>query len=856
MGAPEMWRVTMKGVIAHRLRYALTALAVLLGVAFIGGTFVLSDTINSTFNGLYSQIYQGTAAVVRAKEPFTPGTNFTSQRQLIDASLASTVRKVPGVKAVALYIESYAQIVGRNGKPLGMASQGPPTLGEAWIYVPALNPMRLLPGGHAPRANSQVVIDKHSADVGHLKVGDKVVVLSKLPPATYTITGIVTWGGADSPLGATITAFTPAQAATVLGHPGKADEIDVEAAPGVSESQLVSRIQSAIHDPKIEVVTGQAVTVEAQNSVHQAFKFVDVFLLVFAFIALFVGSFVIYNTFSIIVAQRMRELALLRSVGASRAQVMGSVLGEALVIGVLASAAGLAAGLGLAVVLKAGITALGFDLPATGLVMTARTVVVCLLAGTLVTLLSAVLPARRASRIPPVTAMQDAAAEHGEVSAWRIARGAVLTAAGIAVLFMGLFAHTGNQVLEVGIGAAAVFLGVASLGPLVARPMSRLLGAPLAARTTGKLAQQNAMRNPSRTAATAAALMVGVTLVSLMAIIASSSKASINSIIDSAVRADFVVGSGGAPGGSSGFSPSLQRSLDALPQVAGTTGLRSGNVQIYGQSTPINAIDAAKGAPLINLGVTHGRLASMTPTGIAVSSQVATSRHLTVGSRVAVTFPTTGRKIFTVQVIYTDRTLMGDYVLPLAAAKANFPQNLDLNVFVKLAPGVSASAGRHAINTVLAGYANATLMDQAQYKAKVAQQVNQMLNLVYGLLALALVIALIGIANTLALSVYERTRELGLLRAVGTTRGQLRSMVRLESLLISLFGAIAGLVLGVLFGWAIVAAMHSQGITHPVFPVAELVIMAAVAGLAGIVAAIAPSRRAARLDILKAVTTE
>jgi putative ABC transport system permease protein len=256
------------------------------------------------------------------------------------------------------------------------------------------------------------------------------------------------------------------------------------------------------------------------------------------------------------------------------------------------------------------------------------------------------------------------------------------------------------------------------------------------------------------------------------------------------------------------------------------------------------------------MGVTQGRMASLTPSGIAVSAQVANSRHLSLGSPVAVTFPTTGRKVFTVQVIYSVRELAGDYVLPLTAAEANFPQTLDTDVFVKLAPGVSASAGRHAIDAVLAAYPNATVMDQAQYKAKYAQQVNQLLNLVYGLLALAVIIALIGIANTLVLSVYERTRELGLLRAVGTTRGQLRSIVRLESLVISLLGAIEGLVLGVLFGWAIVAAMHSQGVTHLVFPVAQLVLLAVLAGLAGVVAAISPSRRAARLDILKAVTTE
>ncbi len=851
-----MWRVTLKGIVAHRLRYALTALSVLLGVAFIAGTLVLSDTINATFNGLYDQIYQGTAAVVQAKQPFNPGTNFTSQRQRIDASLAPTLRKVPGVQAVSLEIEGYAQLVGHNGKPIGTASNGPPTLGEAWTSVAALNPLRLLPGGHAPRAGSQVVIDKHSADVGHFKVGDKVVVLTKLAPATYTVTGIATWGSADSPLGATITAFTPATAGRVLGQPGKANAINVEAAPGVSQSQLVSRLQLVIHNPKIEVVTGQSVTVQAQDAVHQAFSFVDVFLLVFAFIALFVGSFVIFNTFSIIVTQRMRELALLRAVGASRGQVMASVLGESLIIGVLASAAGLGAGLGLAVLLKAGLAALGFDLPATGLVVSSRTVVVSLVVGTLVTLVSAILPARRASRIPPVAALQDVAAEPRQLPLWRAASGAVLAAAGMAVLVWGLAAHRGNQATEVGAGAVAVFLGISVLGPFLSRPISRVLGAPLATRVTGRLARDNAMRNPSRTATTAAALMIGVTLVSLMTIIASSSKASVNSIINSAVRADFVITSGGTAGGSSGFSPGIERSLTALPQVGSVTGIRSGVVQLYGQVTPVVAMDPAKAGQLFDMGVTRGRLAGLTPSGIAVSTQVANSRHLSIGSPIAVTFPTTGHKTYTVQAIYRVRQLAGDYVLPLAAGEANFPQALDIDVFVKLAPGASVSAARHAIGTVLAAYPNATLMDQTQYKAHQAAQVNQMLNLVYGLLALAVVIALIGIANTLALSVYERTRELGLLRAVGTTRGQLRSIVRLESLIISLLGAIEGLALGMLFGVAIVAAMHSQGITHLVFPIAQLLILAAAAGLAGIVAAIAPARRAARLDVLQAVTTE
>jgi putative ABC transport system permease protein len=490
-------------------------------------------------------------------------------------------------------------------------------------------------------------------------------------------------------------------------------------------------------------------------------------------------------------------------------------------------------------------------------VVSLRTVVTGLGVGILITLASAVWPALRAARIPPVTAMQNTLAEPRRLPARRIVPGAIMITGGAVVLSLSLFGHTGNRLLTAGAGAVGVFVGAGVLGPLLARPASRVLGAPLARRrTTGKLARQNAMRNPTRTAATAAALMVGVSLVSLMTIVASSTKDSVNAIIDSAMRADYVINSGGAPGGPGGFSPGLERSLSALPQVSTATGIRSSVAQIYGRTATVTATDPSKAAALFNVGVLHGRLAAMTPSGIAVSSQVADSRGLRIGSPVSLTFPATGRKTYHVQVIYKVRELAGDYVLPLAAATANFPQALDLQIFVKLAPGVTASTGRHAIGRVLASYPNATLTDQAQYKEQQAQQVNQLLNLVYGLLALALIIAFIGIANTLALSNYERIRELGLLRAVGMTRGQLRSVVRLESLIISLLGAFEGLILGIAFGWAIVAALRPQGITHLVIPVSQLLVIAAVAGLAGLVAAIPPSRHAARLDVLRAVTSE
>ncbi len=852
-----MWRITLTGVLAHRVRYALTALAVALGVTFIAGTLVLTDTMTRTFDNLYTQIYSGTAAVVRATRPFDPGVTFSDQRQQIDASLAGPVSRVPGVRAVVPDVAGYAQLIGSDGKPIGAASNGPPTLGTTWTDVADLNPLRLLPGGRPPRGPSDVVIDKHSADIGHLQVGGAVRILTQHAPGTYTITGLARWGSVDSPLGATIAAFAPATAQRVLGQPGKVTQLDVAAQPGVSQDTLVTRIRATLHDPSLEVVSGASITAEGQRSVRQALSFIGTFLLTFGYIALFVGAFVIFNTFSIIVAQRLRELALLRAVGASRRQVQAAVLGESLAIGLAASAAGVAAGIGLAVALKAALAALGMDLPATGLIVSPRTVVTGLLAGTVITVVSAVTPARRASKIPPVAALQDVAAEPPRPLTRRTAFGAVLAAAGLATLATGLFAHLGNRMPVVGAGTAALFIGIAALGPFIARPACRLLGAPLArAGTAGRVGQQNSMRNPARTAATAAALMVGVSLVSMTTVLAASLKGSVGSAIDSALRADFIISSGAAPGGGSGFSPDVERSVAALPQVADVAGIRAGVVKVFGRVTPAVAADPVKAAPLFALGVTQGSIAALTPDGIAVSRQAADSHALRIGSPVTLTYPTTGQRTYTVQAIYTTREIAGDYVLPLAAAQGNFTQSLDISVYLKLVPGVTPAAARPAIERALAAYPNLTLQDQAQYKAQQEQQVNQLLNLIYGLLALAVVIALIGIANTLALSVYERTRELGLLRAVGATRGQLRAMVRYEALIMSLFGAVEGLLLGTGLGAAMVAALRSSGVSRLVVPVSQLAIVAVLAALAGVVAALRPSGRAARLNILQAVTTE
>jgi putative ABC transport system permease protein len=851
-----MWRLSLKGAAGHRLRYAMTALAVMMGVAFIAGALVLTGTIGRTFDNLYNQVYASTDVVVRASQPFEAGLSYTGKRAQIDASVARTVRAVPGVAAVSSTIEGYAQLVGRDGKPVGNPAAGPPALGESWGDVASLSPLRILPGGHPPSADNEVAIDKHSATVGRLAVGDRVTVLTKLAPATYTVSGIVTWAGQDSPLGASITVFTPAAAARVLGTPGKVDQVNVQALPGTNRAELVQRVRAALAAPGLEVVTGQAVTREGQDAVHRALGFFNVALLVFALISLFVGSFLIFNTFSMVVAQRQRELALLRALGASRPQVLGTVLGESVLIGTVASAAGLAAGTGLAVGLRAGLAALGTDIPSNGLVLTGTTVVAAIGTGVVVTVASALLPAWRASMVPPLAVMQGAASEARQPPRRRALAGAAMTMAGAASIGMGLAAPVPGPLLWAGAGAAALFVGVAALGPLLARPFARVAGAPLAhAGVPGALARENTVGNPARTSATAAALMVGVALVTSMTIVASSTRASADHAIASTMRADYVVTAGGATV-NSGFSPALASSLSRLREVSDVTGAKLGTARVDGATVGVVALSPLPASRLVDLDVSAGSLAALSPTGIAVSARAAAEAKVGIGSRLPVTFTAVGTRALTVEAIYRARAAAGDYVISTSAARALLPGSLDALVYVGLAPGVPPAVGRAAVERVLAAYPNSTLMDQAQFKAEQSRQVGQLLNLVYALLALALLIALMGIANTLSLSVHQRTRELGMLRSVGMTRAQVRSMVNLEALLISLFGAAEGLVLGLALGWALVAALASSGLDLVSVPVAQLLVVTAVATLAGVLASRRPSQRAARLDVLAAVAQE
>ena len=844
-----MLRIAFKSLLARKLRLFTTSLAVLLGVAFMAGTLVLTDTMGATFDRLFADATAGVDAAVRGKAVIT--SDFAVDRDRVPASLAETVRSTPGVKDVEGFIAGYTQVVGRDGEAVGNPGMGAPTFGRNWSTVPELNPFRLVDGA-APAADDEVVLDRYTAKESGYGVGDTITVLTERGPVRVRVAGVATFGDADGTGGATNVMFTITAAQRYVAAPGEFDAIAAVAEDGVSQTELRDRLAGRL-PPTAEAITGKALTEENQSTIRRSLRFFNTFLFTFAVVALLVGSFIIYNTFSIIVAQRGREMALMRAVGASRRQVLGAVLVEALAVGVLASVLGMAAGVGVAALLKGLLAAFGIDIPAGGIVFTANTAFVSLVTGVGVSVVSAYFPARRAAKVPPVAAMRDLAVESTSIRRRTVIAGLV-TAAGVAVLMAGLFADGGAS--AVGLGAVLVFFGVAGLGPVFARPVARWIGAPLPRLrgTPGTLARENAMRNPKRTASTAAALMIGVGLVSFITIFAASAKQSIDESIDQAFVGDFVLDSGTF--GFGGLSPELAASLRRLPEVEAVTGFRFGQAKVKGANKFLSAVDPATVDEIVDLDVVQGSLDDLDASSVAVEEGTAKNKGLRIGSTVAMTFAKTGDRTLTVRAIFTRADIGGQYLLPMSAYEANYATQFDARVFVAKADSATAAEARAAVERVADAYPNAKLQDQTQFKEAQAAQINQLLALIYVLLFLAIFIALLGIANTLALSIFERTRELGLLRAVGMTRGQLRTTVRWESVIIALFGTFLGLGIGLFFGWALVRSLEEEGFNAFRVPPGQLLTVVVVAALAGVGAAIGPGRRAARLDVLRAIATE
>jgi putative ABC transport system permease protein len=848
-------KVMVRGLLANKFRLAGTALAVILGVAFMAGTLVLTDTIGKTFDDLFADVYKDTDAVVRQEAAFGGVQGSADVRGRIDESLVDTVRDVDGVADAEGSIQGYARLVDKEGEPIGDPQTGAPTYGGNWLESDELNPFTIVAGA-PPEAGDDVVIDKASADDAGFEVGDPITVLGLGEPRQMTVSGIATFGTADSPGGSSYGLFTTATAQEFVAEPGKFDSALVVAETGISQADIKARLAGVVPDGA-EVLTGQEITEESQSDLKDNLAFFNTFLLVFAVVALLVGSFIIFNTFSITVAQRTRENALLRAIGASDRQVLGSVLGEAVIIAVLASVIGLGVGIGVAGLLKALLAGFGFELPGSGIVLTPRTVIISIVVGVVITLIAALSPARKAGRVPPVAAMRDVAVgSTGYGSKLRMIVGAVLLGLGVASLLGGLFGGGSSALVLVGLGVLLVFFGVSVLGRTIALPLSRAIGAalPRLRGVTGNLARENAMRNPKRTAATASALMIGVALIGFISILAASTRTSINASIDKAFTSDFVVNPGTF--GVGGLDPELAARIDGLPEVEAASGVRFGAVEIGGSTEQVLGVDPASTFDLVDVEPLQGSPDDLGRDAIGIFEDVADEDDLALGDTVDVTFKDTGVQPLRVAMIYGEDQPAGNYLIGRSAYEANFAEQYDTFVFVRKAPGASSAEALAAVQREAKAFPGAEVNDRTGFKEDLTEPVNQILGLVYALLALAVLIALLGIGNTLALSILERTREVGLLRSVGMTRSQLRSTIRWESVVIAVQGTLLGIVIGIFFGWALVRALRDEGIDQFTVPYGTLLIVVVLAALAGVVAAVLPARRAAKLDVLRAIVAE
>jgi putative ABC transport system permease protein len=854
-----MLALSLRGIATRKLRTALTAFAVVLGVALVSGTYLLTDTINSAFDEVFQTANKGVDVVVTPSRVFDQGNDQASVTpNPLPASVLTQVRRVPGVAFASGAVQGLGQIYDKNHDPL--ITSGAPM----FIFdVPAkrFDPF-VYADGRPPRAADEVALDKFSADKAGFELGDSVRVSGEGPQERFRLVGIAKFGDANSLGGAAISIVTRPVAERLLDRRDEFTTIDVAAEPGTAPNQLAAAIRAVLPAREATVRTGEEQAKSDSQDIKDNLSFLRTFLFVFAGIALFVGAFLIANTFSITVAQRVREFALLRIIGANRGQVLRAVIGEALLIGLVGSVVGLLAGFVIAPGLKGLFKLLGADLPSSGTVLETRTIVVSLLVGTVITLVSALTPALRATRVPPMAALQEAASlPRGRTARWRTPLAAVVVLLGVVLLLLGLFgsASGGDAAGLVGAGAAVVFIGVGLLASHIVRPLSLAVGLPVERLrgVSGRLARENASRNPRRTASTSAALMIGVAFVAFVTIFAAGLKASIADAVDVGLKGQLIVQS-------SNFQPvpgPAARTLASVPGVGTVSGIRFTKAVVAGKGRPtVTGVDPATIDDVFDVDWTEGSpatLIALAPGEAVVSKDWADGHDVGVGDRLALTSPTGAELTATVTGIYDDQAnLLADLTLPNAVVVRDFNVPGSAFLMATTAPGLDVTTVRErAERIVRAAYPGLKVQTEDEFVSDQKGQINRLLTLVYVLLALTLLIALFGILNTLFLTIHERTRELGMLRAIGTSRKQVKQMVRWESVITAMIGSVLGVVLGAIFAVLVTIPLESEGFTISI-PLAQLVILLLLAAVFGVVAAIWPARRAASLDVLNALAYE
>ena len=844
-----MLGLSLRMTLARKGRLVLTSLAIILGTGFLSGTLIFSDTLNKTFDRLFADVFRDVDAYVRSSQFVEVGFG-GEQRAQTPITALETVLAVDGVDDATGDIQAFARIIAKDGTPMG-SENGPPTFGG--IATESLAGLWTIEEGRLPVGPTEMVMDKATAKNADYAIGDRVRVTAQSGSRTFTLVGIANYGDVSSPGGATFALFDQPTASEFLLREGYVDAFLVKGDGTLSDEDLAARITASL-DPtlKLETLTGAQITQETQDQIGQVLSFLTIFLTAFSLIALGIGCFVIYNVFSITIAQRLRENALLRAIGASKRQVSTSMFVEAGVIGVIGSFLGFASGIGLSQALSALLNAFGVEIPTKGLSVSVSTLVITVLVGTIVTLVSAIFPALRAGRVPPLAALRDTALEVVDQRGRRVLIGVVVSALGALGITLTALGRSNNFL---GFGILFVFAGVIIIGPAISKPVALALGRPIERwrGVTGGMARQNAARNPKRTARTAAPVLIGVALVTAFTAFAASLRAEIRDTIGSSFRGDYALSVDSQ--GFGGIPLTVTDQIAALPAVQQATGIGFVSVKFGEDSRFAVVIDPATTGGLYDFTMLEGRQDTLSPTGVLVSKTVATNRALSVGSTIPITLLDGDVVNAKVEGIFDGEGTFGNYVVNRKLFTDTSTPLFNNYVYIVKSPGADDEALESAVSAITTELGIGTLQSREEFIDAQAAQVNQILGLIYGLLTLSIFIAVVGIVITLLLSVFERTREIGLLRAVGMTRSQVRTTVRWESVITSLYGAVVGVILGIVMGAVLIGVLADGGLSAFRLPVTGTVVILVLSFIIGVLASIYPARRATKVNVMRAIAS-